>query len=497
MRKIPPSDADRSGPWAEPPAGPQPPAVDAAASDPTSTDDPGTAPALVWPPADDEMNDWEVLQLHSSGNTVIEPLKYTPPAPPAAASRSGERPVFTPPTPAPYVPPPPIDDPVGEASLLQPPSTDFDLPETELIEPLHTSNTGTMPAMPAVSGARPAAFPAPMPLPEPGDDCTIIIPRPAGLTPPAATRPDIADDANANQATRILVSPNFAATVGHAPTVPVSALHRAAVPPRPEPGTNRGDTIRPMEDTLPAGVTRELLAQSFELGDETTIQPAPTPDTHPLAAVPRPGPVAVPGPFSRVPSRGPQPVVPAGAPPASAPPAFTFAPQPDPAPAPTEPRMRPPAAPGAAVPARVTPPSTRAQLTWLAIGVAALVVIGVGVYQYLSMRDTSAAALAPATLSVDSTPAGAAVSIDGTPRGKTPLRLELAEGAHTLDVTAGGSTKHIPLALVAGTVTAHTLEFALPTAAAAAADSAIEIAVSRRAGACSSTASRAASRRLS
>ena len=91
------------------------------------------------------------------------------------------------------------------------------------------------------------------------------------------------------------------------------------------------------------------------------------------------------------------------------------------------------------------------------------------------MRETSAAALSPASLSVDSTPAGAEVSIDGTPRGKTPLRLELTEGAHTLDVTSGGSRKRIPLALVAGTVTAHTLEFAAPPVAAAVADAAIEI----------------------
>ena len=76
-----------------------------------------------------------------------------------------------------------------------------------------------------------------------------------------------------------------------------------------------------------------------------------------------------------------------------------------------------------------------------------------GAYWYLSERTPSAGAPAAATLSVDSSPAGAAVSIDGTPRGKTPLRLELTEGAHTLDVTHEGTTKRIPLTLAAGTVT--------------------------------------------
>jgi hypothetical protein len=171
----------------------------AAAESASSTDD-NTAPSLVWPPVEDELNDWEVLHLQSTGQTLIEPMKFTPPA-----------------TPAPYVPPAPIDDPAGDTSLLAD-STDFDLPETELIEPLPLEPTLQLPSP---SGSRPAAAPG-RPVAAP-DDRTVVIARPAGLTPkPPAPMPPAPpvhavphqpahDDTNPGTATRILVAPNFAA----------------------------------------------------------------------------------------------------------------------------------------------------------------------------------------------------------------------------------------------------------------------------------------------
>jgi hypothetical protein len=157
MRKPPPLDADRSGRPTGPDSEPVRSAADAPPAPVPATTEPGTTPSLIWPPADDEMSEWEVLQLHSTGNTIIEPLRFTP-APAAAALTGSDRPAFAPPTPAPYVPPSPIDDPVGEASLGPIPS-DFDLPETELIEPLHAPTTATMPipTLPPISGARPGA----------------------------------------------------------------------------------------------------------------------------------------------------------------------------------------------------------------------------------------------------------------------------------------------------------------------------------------------------
>ncbi len=479
MRKTPPSDADR-GDW---PAPDEPGRVpsDAAASGADSTapvsagddtpSDENTAPSLVWPPVDDELNDWEVLHLRSTGHTIIEPMKLTA---------------------APYVPPAPIDDPAGDTSLL-PISSDYDLPETELIEPL-SEHAQTLPTMPAISGPH-AATPAPAS----PDDRTVVIPRPAAFAlksePPLVVASQ--EDTNPGVGTRIIVAPAFAASVGHAPTVPVSALHRAARPPRSEPAF--GPRL-PMEDTLPAGVTRELLAGgasaewTADRSDDTVVHAAQA-DTHPVpVAVPRrapAGPAGPPTPFSRVPSRGPQPVVtdasslPSPAPVHSAPPPLAFGPRvPSGPPAASAGAAVPPLAAvapapafpahDAQIPARPAPTSTRTKLVSMALAVAAVLLVALGVFQFVSMRSTSAGALAAATLSVESTPAGATVTIDGTPRGKTPMRLELTEGRHAMDVSLNGASRQIPLVLAAGTVTAHSLEFATPVAPTVS-DSAIEI----------------------
>jgi hypothetical protein len=485
----------RKNPTPDPDPADRPASVDAAAADQPESAEPiqaadvapaiddGTAPSLVWPPVEDELNEWEVLHVQSTGHTLIEPMKFTPPA-----------------TPAPYVPPAPIDDPAGETSLL-PVASDFDLPETELIEPLSNEPTRQLPPL---SGSRPAAAPAPGRSVAAPDDRTVVIPRPAGLTPkpppampPAAPAPSQVgrDETNPGTATRILVAPNFAATVGHAPTVPVSAVHRAA---RPQPAFGP----RPMEDTLPAGVTRDLLSggdHRQDASDDTGVHVSPHSDTHPMLPPAARRATAAPAgppssPFSRVPSR-PQPVVvPESAsesspPPVSlAPPPLAFGPRvpasgpgPSPLPAGATPIAPSPSLPVAtpaardlSIPTRPEPSSNRAKLLSIVGAIAAVLLLALGVYQVLSMRSTSAAASVPATLSVESTPAGATVAIDGATRGKTPLRLELTEGSHALDVTLAGASRHVPLTLAGGTVTAHSFEFAAP-AAATAADAAIEI----------------------
>ncbi len=483
MRKTPTPDADPAGR----PENPEHAAPDVSASPAEAVPagehagPPGgdhTSPSLVWPPLEDELNEWEVLHLKSTGHTLIEPMKFTPPASASAP-------------PAPYVPPDPLDDPVGETNLL-PISSDFDLPETELIEPLTVQPT--LP-MPAASGARPAAAPAKPPAAP--DDRTVVIPRPAGLSlrselpTVVSVSPSSSEDTNAgaNAATRVLVAPAFAASVGHAPTVPVSAIHRAAA------AQTAFGPRRPMEDTLPAGVTRELLAGGGDplRSDDTGIRPSPQGDTHPVPSpvarrVPA-GPAGPPSPFSRVPSRGPHAVSPDDPLPVSiAPPPLAFGPRPG-SPAPAEPMpvslpvgapiapARPtaePAARDADIPSRPAPTSTRTKLMSMGAAVVVLLLLALGVYQVLSMRNTSAGAPVAATLAVESSPAGATVAIDGTPRGTTPLRLELSEGSHALDVALGGATRHVALRLAGGTVTAHSFEFA-PPAPATVADAAIEV----------------------
>jgi hypothetical protein len=159
---------------------------------------------------------------------------------------------------------------------------------------------------------------------------------------------------------------------------------------------------------------------------------------------------------------------------ASAAPPAAAAPPPVPVAAPVPVDVPPAAARDVEVPARRAPGSARAKIFALAVAAVVVLAMALGANQLLSMRNTSAAAPANATLSVESTPAGALVTIDGQARGKTPLRLELAEGAHALDVTLDGARRHIPVTLAAGTVTVHSLEFAPPVAAATA-DSAIEV----------------------
>ena len=489
MRKTPSSDADPG----DRPVNVEPatPGASASADDPRPNADDtaiptegNTAPSLVWPPVEDELNDWEVLQFQSTGHTIIEPMKFRPSAEAPAAER---RPFVPPPTPAPYVPLEPIDAPAGETSLL-PMSGDLYLPETELIEPLTIQ-----PTLPA-SGPHPGADAAARP-PSAPDDRTVVIPPPAGLTPkpetpapafgaPASPTPPSQADTNP-VGTKILIAPAFAASVGHAPTVPVSAQHRE---PRPQPIFG---PRHPMEETLPAGVMREMLVsgRTAEEWDETVVRSSPHGDTHPVPIARRPvaGPAGPPTPFSRVPPRGPQPVVTdtahEPAPISLAPPPLAFGPRvpaswastSDPSVAPVAPAPVPIlAASEVPIPSRPAPTSTRTKV--LSMGVALLVVLllALGAYQLLSMRNTAAGALTPATLSVESSPAGAVVTIDGTERGKTPLRLELSEGNHALDLSLDGATRHVPLTLAGGTITAHSFEFA-PPAAPTAADAAIEV----------------------
>jgi len=480
MRKQPTPDADSAGkPTNAEPAAAGAPISSAdplytAPSTGTPTDD-NTAPSLVWPPVDEELNDWEVLNFQGAGQTPNDPM-----LPPSAG---GE----------PYAPPAPIDDPAGDTSLL--PLSDFALPETELIEPLTIQPTAVTPSR---SGPRPSAKPTAAP-----DDRTVFIARPASLTPkseqptmvstapPPSSPPRSPDDTNPSGVTRVLVAPAFAASVGHAPTVPVSALHRAAAAP-PASGPRR-----PMEDTLPAGVIgRDVMGRA---SDDTAVPASSHGDTHPVpilgssAAARRvpAGPTGPASPFSRVPSRGSHAASdsdPAYAPTATQPlafgsrgsqatpdtsmPATPLAATPI-APSPSLP-VAEPVSHDSQIPTRPAPTSTRTSLLSLAAGVVVLLLVALGVYQVLAMRSTSAGAPALATLAVESTPAGATVTIDGTPRGKTPLRLELSEGSHTLDVSLAGATRHVPLTLAGSTVTAHSFEFAAPVAPTLA-DAAIEI----------------------
>jgi hypothetical protein len=54
------------------------------------------------------------------------------------------------------------------------------------------------------------------------------------------------------------------------------------------------------------------------------------------------------------------------------------------------------------------------------------------------------------TLEVDSRPPGAEVFVDGKPRGRTPLSVDLAAGAHRLEVGTRSNPRVIPVSIAAG-----------------------------------------------
>jgi serine/threonine-protein kinase len=93
-----------------------------------------------------------------------------------------------------------------------------------------------------------------------------------------------------------------------------------------------------------------------------------------------------------------------------------------------------------------------------------LTVAAVGTALFFRMPATSGrAAAAPAptgSVSIDSRPQGADVLISGVLRGKTPLKLSLFTGQHSMQLNFGGVTRTLPLDIQAGTIVSQYVEFA-------------------------------------
>jgi len=66
------------------------------------------------------------------------------------------------------------------------------------------------------------------------------------------------------------------------------------------------------------------------------------------------------------------------------------------------------------------------------------------------------------TAVINSVPDGASITIDGVARGTTPIRLSLAPGAHSVQITSGSVTRTLPITVEAGSVVSQYVE--LPTA---------------------------------
>ena len=98
------------------------------------------------------------------------------------------------------------------------------------------------------------------------------------------------------------------------------------------------------------------------------------------------------------------------------------------------------------------------RLKWIVAGVAVIAVTAAGGF---AARQRIAAATPPVTtgkMTINTDPTGAEVEVDGEKRGRAPLSLALAAGAHTLVVRANGESRTIPVTITAGADVSQYLE---------------------------------------
>ena len=99
------------------------------------------------------------------------------------------------------------------------------------------------------------------------------------------------------------------------------------------------------------------------------------------------------------------------------------------------------------------------RLKWIVAGIAVIAVTAAG--GFAARQRIAAAAAPPVTtgkMTVNTDPPGAEVEVDGETRGRAPLSLALAAGAHTLVVRANGESRTIPVTITAGADVSQYLE---------------------------------------
>ncbi len=111
------------------------------------------------------------------------------------------------------------------------------------------------------------------------------------------------------------------------------------------------------------------------------------------------------------------------------------------------------------VQARSAPRGSRRRMG-LAIAVAVVVALATAGFAGFKAYGRSSAAPALGALNVQSNPAEVPVYVDGIARGRTPVRLTLAAGAHILELRGSGVPRVIPLNVGAGAEVSQYLEFA-------------------------------------
>jgi hypothetical protein len=131
----------------------------------------------------------------------------------------------------------------------------------------------------------------------------------------------------------------------------------------------------------------------------------------------------------------------------------------------TEIMVAPPASDG---PARVQAPASApfkrpariGLLTIVAITLVGAVMVAFQTAQKSAVAPTLAFGHGPGTVTFTSEPVGATVAIDSVVKGVTPLKISVAAGQHTLEVTIGSAKRVQALAVEAGAILAQHYEFA-------------------------------------
>jgi hypothetical protein len=107
---------------------------------------------------------------------------------------------------------------------------------------------------------------------------------------------------------------------------------------------------------------------------------------------------------------------------------------------------------------------------WLILLVAGIVGAILGL-TFLAVRRTPATASRPTSVPAaqamgqaqfDSRPSGADVVIDGVVRGKTPLKLSLPAGSHSLEITSDAGSRSLPLNIEQGAQVSQYIELLAP-----------------------------------
>ncbi len=161
------------------------------------------------------------------------------------------------------------------------------------------------------------------------------------------------------------------------------------------------------------------------------------------------GDVAVMEPRVAIMAPAPQPTL---ALPVAAPPAPVAAPLPAPAPAaePSTQSERPAAWPSPSYPGGATVIVAEISIverTWFRAALAALLILSIGGgYMVMSRRAPDAIGAA----AFASTPDGSEVFVDGAPVGRTPVRVELTAGTHTVEFTMNAATRSQKIAVEQG-----------------------------------------------